>query len=382
MTRLGANNKRLSGDQLRTFREALLAAFDTIFPFDMMMKERLERDRQQVALGDDMTEIVFKVIRRAENEAWSRELLIGARDFRPHDPDLIAFAQEFGAATQVYLQEGESVKNRQFAEHSGLEKFIIESNGMKDVSKWRERLGQLEGQVCRIEIPVGNKTETGTGFLLGSSVVITNYHVVSAGKRKLVDPANVILRFDYRQLSDGFTVNAGAEYCLAADWLIDSSPVSRYEFNDGEPQPDELDYALLRVDGTPGKDLVGGSNMTDPSIPPRGWIALPTMASEFIPDTPLFILQHPKDAPLKMTLDTNAIIGLNFNGTRVRYRTNTDEGSSGSPCFDDNWNLVALHHLGDPAFNPEKKPLFNQGIPFKAIIDLIKLRNKDYAIGI
>jgi V8-like Glu-specific endopeptidase len=54
----------------------------------------------------------------------------------------------------------------------------------------------------------------------------------------------------------------------------------------------------------------------------------------------------------------------------VSYKTNTDGGSSGSPCFDQDWNLVALHHSGDPnyALGP------NEGIPIDAIVTAIQSR--------
>lgn len=81
----------------------------------------------------------------------------------------------------------------------------------------------------------------GTGFLLGPSAVLTNYHVIELVQQQLVSPANVILRFDYKQLADGVTVNAGTEYRLAADWLIDYSRYSPVDWQGGEPQPDELD---------------------------------------------------------------------------------------------------------------------------------------------
>ena len=53
----------------------------------------------------------------------------------------------------------------------------------------------------------------------------------------------------------------------------------------------------------------------------------------------------------------------------MRYRTNTDHGSSGAPCLAMDWSLVALHHLGDPAQGP---PVFNQGVPIGLIRDSIK----------
>jgi V8-like Glu-specific endopeptidase len=76
------------------------------------------------------------------------------------------------------------------------------------------------------------------------------------------------------------------------------------------------------------------------------------------------IAQHPDGSPLKLALDMQSVISVNDNGTRVRYATNTEPGSSGSPCFDLDWSLVALHHLGDPAW---REPKFNQGVPASII---------------
>ena len=89
---------------------------------------------------------------------------------------------------------------------------------------------------------------------------------------------------------------------------------------------------------------------------------------DFASGSPLFIVQHPSGAPLKLALDTQAVLGLNANGTRVRYRTNTQPGSSGSPCFNSQWELVALHHSGIVRFN--------EGIPLARILDLLKQRGK------
>jgi len=87
-------------------------------------------------------------------------------------------------------------------------------------------------------------------------------------------------------------------------------------------------------------------------------------------------LQHPRGGELKLALDTDAIIGVNANGTRLRYRTNTEAGSSGSPCFDANWRLAALHHAGDPNFSLFHRPEYNVGIPFHRAVNLLRLRNK------
>ena len=94
-------------------------------------------------------------------------------------------------------------------------------------------------------------------------------------------------------------------------------------------------------------------------------------------DAPVFIVQHPEEWPLKLAMDTKSVLGTNGNSTRVRYRTNTEKGSSGSPVFDANWNIAALHHSGDRAI----VPVYNQGIPFEAILTLLGQRGKKNLIG-
>jgi V8-like Glu-specific endopeptidase len=38
----------------------------------------------------------------------------------------------------------------------------------------------------------------------------------------------------------------------------------------------------------------------------------------------------------------------------VQYTTDTLPGSSGSPVFNDNWEVVALHHAGGPLKTNDK----------------------------
>lgn len=91
------------------------------------------------------------------------------------------------------------------------------------------------------------------------------------------------------------------------------------------------------------------------------------------------IAQHPDGKPLKLAVDTEAVIGVNAGQTRVRYATNTEPGSSGSPVFDLDWNLVALHHLGDPAY--DHPAAYNQGVPIDKIQARIAIKGKGTALG-
>jgi hypothetical protein len=201
----------------------------------------------------------------------------------------------------------------------------------------------------------------------------------------------VKLLFDFRSGRDGKTQSGGTEYRLAAgEWLIDHSP---YHADDLTAQPlaprlaskrpeDFLDFAVLKVDGSPGTKLVAGK--------PRGCLRLTDAATDptnFDPATSaVFIFQHPWDEaarkvlPLQLDWEKPAVRGLNADGTRVVYDVNTRPGSSGSPCFNAKLELIALHHAGGRDWPASKDYLYNQGIPIKNIRDLLDKRGKTASI--
>ncbi|NEP20618.1 MAG: trypsin-like peptidase domain-containing protein [Moorea sp. SIO3I6] len=346
-----SSNFKLTGPQYQQLTNALLDAFPSKSILAELVYFKFSKNLDSIAMGDNLKEIVFKLIKAAQAEGWVDKLIVGARESNPGNPTLFAFAQEFNFGIVIPPQ---------LSERGRLERLIKKNNCFLDVNQWRARLGQIEGQVCRVEVTNNdNSREFGTGFLIASNVVITNYHVVESVILKQATSSNVILRFDYKQLGDSKIINPGTEYRLVEDdWLIDQSPYT----NNPLPTPDELDYALLRVDGVPGEEPIGKN--PDPNSPQRQWIELPQEPYyQFVPNTPLFIVQHAKAEPLKLAFDTEAIITINENGTMVKYKTNTEPGSAGSPCFDINWNLVALHHSRDPSW----KPSYRAGTPFSAI---------------
>jgi hypothetical protein len=181
-----------------------------------------------------------------------------------------------------------------------------------------------------------------------------------------------VFRFDFKRLADRVTVNGGVEYRLADDWLIDSSPGSPGDemvSPPADPGEEELDYALLRLNGS-GDDLGR-----------RGWVALPNVAPALTAGHAFHILEHPDGDPLQLALHTKSILGLNGNGTRVRHRTTTEPGSSGSPCFNGALELVAIHQAGDPLYYKGGRPTYNQGIPISKVRSLISARGKQDSLG-
>ncbi|MEM7128713.1 MAG: trypsin-like peptidase domain-containing protein [Chloroflexota bacterium] len=372
------------GADLQLVQNTLANAF-TIEELRRLLRFKLNQNLDRIAFGEDYDTVLFRVLGKAESEWWTHQLILSAHEMKPNNGDLLALAEYFSLAPT-------NTPNR-----SNLEKLIQASNSFLDIATWRSALGLLESQVCSILI---NNQHAGTGFLLGSDVVMTNYHVMESVIKQTPghEPDKVLLRFDYKMLSKDIlpklgdniqiseswisnnqVTNEGVTYTLAEDWLVDSSQYSPFDLRPmpkgGTPSTDQLDYALLRTAKSPGNDAVGGSG--DPQAPKRGWMK-PVENHNFLEKKAIFIAQHPMGAPLKLALDTEAVTQLNENQTRVFYRTNTEPGSSGSPCFDENWNLVALHHAGDPN---SLMPAWNEGIPFGPIMALLRSRGKDKELG-
>jgi len=213
---------------------------------------------------------------------------------------------------------------------------------------WLDQGAAACRSVCRVETPA----EYGTGFLLGPDLLLTNYHVV---QQVLDDPSlapQVVLRFGFKRDQNGGVEN-GDTYSLAADWRVDDSP----------NVPSGLDYALMRLADPAGQDAVGSG--------PRGWLR--PVPHRFEHGEDLYIIQHPQfqenkpTEPLKVVLAPNSVDSENADRTRVTYATNTEPGSSGSPCFTRDWELVGLHHS---SLNPTS----NEGIPLDAIMAQPKVR--------
>ena len=98
--------------------------------------------------------------------------------------------------------------------------------------------------------------------------------------------------------------------------------------------PEECDVSILRLEGDfPDDGVVPypvASQLPDPSTRPR-----------------LYIAGHPGGGRLQISMHDNHLI--EFDDLRMQYRTPTNPGSSGSPVFNDEWDLVGVHHAGSTA---------------------------------
>jgi len=193
--------------------------------------------------------------------------------------------------------------------------------------------------VCRVE--VGATHMTGTGVLVGSDLVLTNYHVLGielgTPVATLAERApSTVLRFGAFS-ARGATPQDGQQVKLAAEKpIVASSP--------------EYDFVLLRTDGSISKAA---------DVEPFGQLGrAPTVRDA------LYVLQHPQGGPMKLGLSTSGITWVDPGKVTLQYTTRVASGSSGSPCFDADWNLTALHHAGSASKG--------EGILMASIFDRIK----------
>ncbi|MBX3434151.1 MAG: trypsin-like peptidase domain-containing protein [Pirellulales bacterium] len=233
---------------------------------------------------------------------------------------------------------------------------------------WRSRQTAVEGQVGRVEY---DGAPVGTGFLVGPDALLTNYHVAESWLDNPAAARLVAVRFDHKVAADNVLASGVVVRLHPDQWLLDASPYAPCEKRSGaagRPQNHELDYALLRLARPIGDEEYSPDAYSNPRR--RGWIELPDHLPELPLRAPLVIVQHPHGAPQTLALDSEAFLGFTAERNRMRYTTNTESGSSGSPVFDFRWTLIALHHLGDPAFD-DLSPEYNQGIPANVINRLI-----------
>ena len=366
----------ISGADHKALAEALEKAFPNPNLLDQMLIARLDQPLSGIAAPYPLSQATFDVVTFYKAKGHVLRLIAAARASQPDNPQLALVAERFHLATNT-------------APAAQLEKIVKRSSVPFPVLVWRERLARREVCVCRIEIRTNNGMSYGSGFLVGPDLVLTNHHVMApaiAARGGAYDagglsarPEQVVVRFDYKALDDRSAVNPGVEIALAEDWLVDSSPPSAADLQPlpkrDVPTIDELDHALIRLREPVGAQPIPLGRDTDPGAKMRGWIELPEAEWPFADQTALFILQHPQGAPMALALDLEARMAVNKNHTRVTYQTGTQPGSSGSPCFNQFWNLVALHHAGDPLYPDLQPGAFNEGIPISQIVQRLKRLN-------
>lgn len=349
-------------------RKALLdvmaSMFSTIEDFRTFLIDRLGRHLDAIATGS-LENVRSRVVTKADEQEWLPDLIdalkevagpaakaaLGAIDASGHfaAPHVVAYRTAVELAAQ---------------DPPALEKIVRGANSLLPIQVWISRVSEIRNRVCRIAIDSGGSLlARGSGFLVAADVVLTNHHVIAPVLAGDYEPKQLRAQFDHYELPGG-SVGAGTIVKLAKEWLITSEPHdpidTRVHDLDDEPRPSNLDFALLRL-----ARKIGDEN-------DRGWMDLGATAPAAAVDAPVFIVQHAAGKPMELALDTNGVIGYSPKQRRIRYRTNTLAGSSGSPVFNQDWELLALHHSGDPKYPDLDTGEYNEGIPIRTLVRYLR----------
>ncbi len=151
----------------------------------------------------------------------------------------------------------------------------------------------------------------GTGSLVSSSLLLTNHHVLPSAQVA----AGSSVEFSFEDGSDGQP---------RTPVVVDLDP-ERFFLAD-----EDLDFALVAVDATTDQLAGFGFNrlLEDETDATEG---------RFVT-----IVQHPRGEKKQIALRENRIVEV--LDTFLHYAADTEPGSSGSPVFDDTWQVIALHH--------------------------------------
>jgi hypothetical protein len=241
---------------------------------------------------------------------------LGGYTLPPVETDLHAQVEPLppGLSAHVFAERLESLKNKEKADW-------LPVNFLEKGLQAARAVGRVEYQGHKI----------GTAFLLAPDLVLTNAHVM----RDIPVLEQGGVRFHVG-------LQAEAQWRYFAEQMVSSSTA-------------ELDFALVRLKAP----LIG---------PPP--VALSTEAA--YPAQPANILQHPGGVGglMQVALRYNAIVHV--DPTRLYYVTDTEGGSSGSPVFNDDWQVIALHRAGIVDDTQRLVKNANQGVPLMAIEPLIR----------
>lgn len=209
-------------------------------------------------------------------------------------------------------------------------------------------VGYLEGGVTasaavgRVNIRngQGRLVGYGTGSLVSPELLLTNHHVLpDAGTA-----GSSIIEFDYQDGIDGLPRPVRA-FALDPDRFFVADQALDFALVAVKATADELNpFGFNRLIGSEGKAIVG----------------------DFVT-----VVQHPGGRKKQVALRENRVVDVLEEF--LHYETDTEPGSSGSPVFNDQWEVVALHHASVPAEgHAEYGGFLNEGIRVSKLLKFLR----------
>jgi hypothetical protein len=109
---------KLTGQQCKQLQKALIRAFPDRSRLAQLVRFKLEQDLDTIARNDNLANTAFELIQWAESEGRVKDLVNGACNENPGNPDLQAFAQTLeAAATEASTDAGDATVQPSVIEH-------------------------------------------------------------------------------------------------------------------------------------------------------------------------------------------------------------------------------------------------------------------------
>ncbi|MEU0520589.1 serine protease [Streptosporangium sp. NPDC006007] len=204
----------------------------------------------------------------------------------------------------------------------------------KELQAWSflPRGARAARTVARISVSEnGRELPIGTGFLVSPRLLLTNHHVFPrAGAVR-----QAFVEFDAQATIDN-TPEQTKRFTLDPDTFFVADQ--------------DLDFALVVVNADASGRPVGET---------FGWNRLSVQLGKLVLGEPVNIVGHPSGRLKEISIRENRLeVRLdNF----LQYQTDTEPGNSGSPVYNDQWEVTALHHGGVPRTNDQGQILRRDG---------------------
>ncbi|MET0897965.1 MAG: serine protease [Mycobacterium sp.] len=217
------------------------------------------------------------------------------------------------------------------------ERIIGLANQMQAVS-FLARGVRAIAAVARISLSQnGREIPQGTGSLISPRLLLTNNHVLP----DIATAQDAIIEF---------RAEVGIENTPAAPLRFRLDP-GAFFVTDAH-----LDFTMVLVapdgSGATPSEVVGGFNTL---IPQQGKIVV---------GEPMNIAGHPMGRLKEISIRENRL-DLQLDEF-LHYSTDTEPGNSGSPVFNDQWEVVALHHSGVPRTDEQGRALRRDGAVWRS----------------
>lgn len=182
----------------------------------------------------------------------------------------------------------------------------------------------VEGAVVRrsvgyVEVTFGTTSSLGSGFLISPQLFITNQHVIPNADAAL----GALITFD-REIDEFGRPRPTTSFAL--------DPNSFALFSAER----DLDFALIAI----GARQSGLATLAE-----LGYCPLSDATDKHVLGMNTNIIQHPLGMRKVLSIRNNLLVAR--TDRTLLYETDTETGSSGSPVFNDNWDVIALHHYGE-----------------------------------